>query len=153
MHSKQQKHTHVLKLKTTTNIEVHKKVYSRGWYHGARRQSSDDGFHSPTVIPPSALDKLSIMKRYHCQWTCSHPSPCRSPTIVTLHDTWFVKCRWWNDGWTVKTVITRRSSASMIPAPEQRHQAKYCNHITCNSWQSVHTFHHQYTFTLFWEIT
>ena len=27
----------------------------------------------------------------------------RSPTMVTLHDTRFVECRWWNDGWTVKT--------------------------------------------------
>ena len=24
-----------------------------------------------------------------------------SPTMVTLHDTRFVQCRWWNDGWTV----------------------------------------------------
>ena len=30
----------------------------------------------------------------------------RSSTMVTLHDTRFVKCRWWNDGWTVKTVVT-----------------------------------------------
>ena len=29
-----------------------------------RRPSSDDSFHSPTVIPPSALNKLSIMKCY-----------------------------------------------------------------------------------------
>ena len=29
----------------------------------------------------------------------------------------FVECRWWNDGWTVKTVVTWRSSDSMIPAP------------------------------------
>ena len=41
----------------------------------------------------------------------------RSPTMVVLLDTRFVECRWWNDGWTVKTVVTRRSSASMIPAP------------------------------------
>ena len=37
--------------------------------------------------------------------------------METLLDTRFVECRWWNDGWTVKTVVTRRSSASMIPAP------------------------------------
>ena len=37
--------------------------------------------------------------------------------MVTLHDTQFVKCGWWNDGWTVKTLITWRSSVSMIPAP------------------------------------
>ena len=30
---------------------------SRGRYHGGRRPSSDDSLHSPTVIPPSALDK------------------------------------------------------------------------------------------------
>ena len=36
-----------------------------GRYHGGRRPSSDDSFHSPTVIPPSTLDKPSIMKRYH----------------------------------------------------------------------------------------
>ena len=28
-----------------------------GRYHGGRRPSSDDSFHSPTVIPPSALNK------------------------------------------------------------------------------------------------
>ena len=27
-------------------------------------------------------------------------------TMVTLYDTRFVECRWWNDGWTVKTVVT-----------------------------------------------
>ena len=36
-----------------------------GRYHGGRRPSIDDSFHSPTVISPSALDKASIMKRYH----------------------------------------------------------------------------------------
>ena len=72
-------------------------------YHGGRRPSSDDSFHSPTVIPPSAFDKPSIMKCYHRPRTCSHASPRRSPTMVTFHDTQFVECRWWNDGWTVKT--------------------------------------------------
>ena len=85
-----------------------------GRYHGGRRPSSDD---SPTVIPPSALDKPSIMKRCHRRRTCSHTSPRRSPTMVTLHDTRFVGCRWWNDGWIVKTIVTGRSSASIIPAP------------------------------------
>ena len=42
----------------------------------------------------------------------------RSPTMVMLYDTRFVECRWWSDGWTVKTVVTSRSSASMIPAPD-----------------------------------
>ena len=79
---------------------------TRGRYHGGRRPSSDDSLHNPTVIPPSALDKLSIMKRYHRRRTCSHTSPRRSPTMVTLDDTRFVECRWWNDGWAVKTVVT-----------------------------------------------
>ena len=85
-----------------------------GWYHGGRWPSSNDSLHSPTVIPPLALDKLSIMKRYHRQWTTRWGVTERSPTMVTLHDTRFVECLWWNDGWTVKTVITWRSSASMI---------------------------------------
>ena len=90
---------------------------TRGWYHRGRRLSNVDSFHSPTVIPPSALDKLSIMKRYHCRRRCSHTSPHCSPMMVTLHDIGFVECRWWNDGWTVKTVVTWRLSASMTPAP------------------------------------
>ena len=36
-----------------------------GRYHGGRRRPSDDTFHSPTVIPPSALDKPCTMKRYY----------------------------------------------------------------------------------------
>ena len=89
-----------------------------GRYHGGRRPSSDDSFHSPTAIPPSALGKPSIMKRYHRRWTTRWGVTARSPTMITLHDTRFVECRWWNDGWTVQTVVTWRSSASMIPAPE-----------------------------------
>ena len=88
-----------------------------GHNHGGRRPSSDDSFHSPTVIPPSTLDKPSIMKRHHRRRTTRWSVTARSPTMVTLHDTRFVECRWWNDGWTVKTVVTWRSSASMIPAP------------------------------------
>ena len=53
----------------------------------------------------TALDKSSIMKRYHRQRTCSHTSPRHLPTMVTLYDTRFVECRWWNCGWTAKTVV------------------------------------------------
>ena len=74
---------------------------TRGRYHGGRRPSSDDSFQSPTVIPPSALDKPSIMNRDHRRRMCSH-----TPTMVTLRDTRFVECRWWNDGYTLKTVVT-----------------------------------------------
>ena len=86
------------------------------WYHGGRRPSSDNSFHSPTIIPPSALDKPSIMKRCHHRQMKREGVTARSPTMATLHDTRFVECRLWNDGWTVKTVVTW-SSASMIPAP------------------------------------
>ena len=85
---------------------ITKQIQTRGRYHGGRRPSSDDSLHSPTVVPPSALDKPSIMKRYHRRRTCSHTSPRLSPKVVTLHDTRFVERRWWNDGWTVKTVVT-----------------------------------------------
>ena len=44
-------------------------------YHGGRRPSGDGSLDSPTVIPPSALDKPSIMKRYHRRRTCSHTRP------------------------------------------------------------------------------
>ena len=40
-------------------------MFSRGRHHGGRWSSSDHSPHSPTVIPPSALDKPRIMKRYH----------------------------------------------------------------------------------------
>ena len=93
-HSRKGHHTHI----------ANKAVWGR--YHGSRRPSSDDSLRSPTVILPSALDQPSIMKRYHRRRPCSHTSPRRSTTMVTLHDTGFVECRWWNDGWTVKTVVT-----------------------------------------------
>ena len=97
--------------------ELSREIWGR--YHGGRRPSSDDSFHSPTVIPTSALDKPSIMKRYQRRRTTRRGVTARSPTLVTFHGTRFVECRWWNDGWTVKTVVTWRSSASMMPIPEQ----------------------------------
>ena len=84
-------------------IQTIRAVMIWGRYHRGRQPSSDD---NPTVIPPLAHDKPSIVKLYHRRRTCSHTSPRRSPTMVTLHDTRFVECRWWNDGWTVKTVVT-----------------------------------------------
>ena len=76
-----------------------------GRYHGGWRPSSDDSLHSWTVIPPSALDKPSIMKRYHRRRTTRWGVAACLPMMVMLHDTRFVECRWWIDGWTVKTVI------------------------------------------------
>ena len=38
---------------------------SKGRCYGGRRPSNDDSLHSPTVIPPSTLDKPSVTKRYH----------------------------------------------------------------------------------------
>ena len=78
----------------------------RGWYHVGRRLSSDDSFHSPTVIPPLALDKPSIMKCYHHWRMSSHTSPRRSPTMVTLLILGLssADCEMtWNDGCTVES--------------------------------------------------
>ena len=66
-----------------------------GRYYGGPRPTSDDSFHSPAVIPPLALDKPSLMKRYHRRRTTRSGVTARSPTIVTFHDTRFVECRWW----------------------------------------------------------
>ena len=104
---------------------------TRGRYHGGRRPSSDDSLHSPAVIPPSALDKPSIMKRYHRRRTCNHTSRRRSPRVVTLHDTRFAECRWCNGGWTVKTVVTWLSSASMITAPIRFADLGGCQSFVC----------------------
>ena len=89
---------------STAAVRLTGRVWGR--YHGGRRPSGGDSFHSPTVISPLALDKPSITKRYCRRRTCCHTSPRRSPTTVTLHDIRFVECRWWSDGWTVKTVVT-----------------------------------------------
>ena len=102
-----------------------------GW-PGAGIMEADDRqvttVFSATVIPPSPLDKLSTMKHYHHWRMCSHTSPRCLRMMVTLHDTWFVKCRFWNDGWTVNTVVTWRSSASMIRAPELCSFMKHIHH-------------------------
>ena len=60
----------------------HTTIWDR--YHGGRRPLSDDSFHSQTVIPPLALDKPSIMKRYHRPRTYSYTSLRRSPMMVVL---------------------------------------------------------------------
>ena len=80
-------------LPTGSDSAVHLTSATRRRYHGGRRPSRDDSFHSPTVIPPSALDKPSIRKRYHRRRTCSHTSPRRSSTMVTLRDTRFAESR------------------------------------------------------------
>ena len=115
----------------------------KGRYHGGRRPSSDDSFHSPTVIPPSPLGKASIMKRYHRRRTTRWGVTARSPTMVTLHDTGFVGCRWWNDGWTVKTVVTWRSSASMVPAPDLTCSMPYVTGVSLLSLVSAMSGAHQ----------
>ena len=98
------------------NIYFNRQFETWSQNHGDLPMSSDDSFHSPTVIPPLALDKPSIMKRYHHRQTMRWGVTARLPTMVTHHDTRFVKSQWWNDSWTVKTVVTWQSLASMIPA-------------------------------------
>ena len=46
--------------------------------------------HSSTVIPPSALDKPSIMKRYHRRRTTRWGVTARSPTMVNA--SWYSVC-------------------------------------------------------------
>ena len=62
-----------------------------------------------------------ITRGCHRRRTCSHTSPRRSPTMITLHDTRFVECRWWNDGWTVKT-------APPPPPPPPPDVCRWVNH-------------------------
>ena len=128
-------HCPVIKITMTANKLFSSRTPSlscrhiRGRYNGGRRPSSDDSLHSSTVIPPSALGKPSIMKRYHRRWTMRWGVTARSPTMVTLHDTRFVECRCCNDGWTMKTVVTWQSWASMIPAPGQQVPKPVHSHI------------------------
>ena len=89
---------------------LRQKLHIRGRYHGGRRPSSYDSFHSPTVIPPSALDKPSIMKRYYRQRTTRWGVTARSPTIVTLHDTRFVECGMTVGLWRLSSLDGRRLS-------------------------------------------
>ena len=109
-HANTEGHLTSLRSSNTSDLKVGTPVATLpgawGQYHGGRQPPTDDSFHSPIVISASALDKPSIMKCYYRRRTCSHTSPCRSTTMTTLHDTRFVECQWWNDGWTVKTVVT-----------------------------------------------
>ena len=108
-------------------------IDTRGRYHGGRRPSNDDSFHSPTVIPPSALDKPSIMKRDHRRRTCSHTSPRRSPTMVTLHDTRFVECRWCAPGCFGKGALN-------VTCDAVDGRSRRCHRsLTCNA-AGVHSF-------------
>ena len=98
--------------------DMQQQVYNRVRYRGGPtivkwRQFSQSNRHSTIGTRQTEYHEA----RYHRRRMCSHTSPRRSPTMVTLHDTGLVECRWWNDGWTVKTVVTWQSSASMIPAP------------------------------------
>ena len=86
-------------------------------YHGGWLPSSEDSFHSLTIIPPSALDKPRIMECYLCRRVMRWGVTAHSPMMVTLRDTQFVEGWRWNDGRTVKTVIAWWSSTSMIPVP------------------------------------
>ena len=79
-----------------------------GRYHGGRRPSSDDSFHSPTVIPLSALDKQSIMKHYHRRRATKWGVTARSPTMGNV--SWYSACR--------------------VPIVEWRLDCENCRHLT-----------------------
>ena len=115
---------HTRGLKTSNPVATlpdtcHHKVSARTGWPGASIMEADD--HQVTTVytvQPSFHHRHSTNRVSWsvtiCRRTCSHASLRRLPTMVTLHDTRFVEWRWWNDSWTV---VTWRSSASMIPAP------------------------------------
>ena len=89
---------------------------TRDRYHGGRWPSGDDSFHSPSFHHQHSTNQVS--------WSVTIVDECAVTHHLVVRWRWlrfmilgFVKCRWWNDGWTVKTVVTWWSSASMIPAP------------------------------------
>ena len=102
-----------------TGIQLPTLPVTRGQYHGGRRPSSDDKFSHSNRHSTIGTRQTDIMKRYHHRPMMRWGVTARSPTMVTLYDTRFVECRWRNDDWSVKTVVTWRSTASMIPAPGQ----------------------------------
>ena len=71
----------------------------------------------------------------------------RLATVVTLHDTRFIDCRWWNDGWTENcrhlTVVSLRYTGSwsywvvavvcwLLKAPACVPQGRICpDNCTC----------------------
>ena len=65
--------------------------------------STNQASWSVTIVAEHAVTPHLAVRRW-----CS---------MVTFYDTWVVERWWWNDCWTVKTVVTWRSPASMIPAP------------------------------------
>ena len=84
------------------------------------------------------------MKRYHRRWTCSHTSPRRSPTMVTLHDNRFVECRWWNDGWTVKTVVTRPPwYRPLVSVYGEEVRLQVCSAASVSVWRHVQLSTHK----------
>ena len=86
----------------------------------------EDDDRQVTTVQPSFHHRHSTNRECHEALPSSANDEVRCDctfadmTMVTLHDTRFVECRWWNDGWTVKSVVTWRSLDSMIPAPEQQ---------------------------------
>ena len=106
-----------------TNKSTNKQATSFTKQTNKQQQQQQQQKQQP--LPPRFLNCFAFT-RCRRRRPCSHTSLRRSPTMVTLHDTQFVECRWWDDGWTVKTVVTCRSSASMIPAPGLANLQKTC---------------------------
>ena len=115
----------------------------RGRYHGRRRPSSDDTFHSPAFIPPLALDKPSIMKRYHRRRTTRWGVTARSPTMVTLHDTrWFARPGSERSllAWSNETTQHQQVRTSIAKAKCYHHRWRYecTGRIRGYSWVQQH---------------
>ena len=82
-----------------------------GWdsrNHGGQRPSSDDSLHSPTVIPPSALDKPSIIKALPS--SANVQSHLTSSFADDGNASWYSVCR--------------------VPMVEWRLDCENCRHLT-----------------------
>ena len=62
----------------------------RGRYHGGRRPSSDESFHSPTVIPPSALEHHKALPS-----STNDEVRCDCTFADNRNASWYSVCRLW----------------------------------------------------------
>ena len=87
------------------------------------RQSPDDGYWTNRAWPLSANVQSHLASSFaddgHASWYSGLSSA---------------------DGWTVKTVVTWRSSASMIPAPVFETSTKECVSVWCQFQRDAHLY-------------
>ena len=126
-------------------------------FYLTQSQYTDTGPTSPSadLITPGAWQGKPLECQFLSHWYDSTPKKSRrkrdsNPGSSALEAdalplgqrggpddgkaSWYSVCRaprWWNDGWPVKTVVTWRSSASMIPAPDLRQPHGFVMRFQC----------------------